>query len=422
MGYWYSQSKEFGEKNIYYDTYRTWLRYLKGADQKMKNLPEILAASAECRKIHLASRAKSSGGAAGAAADAEGKAWLQPLLREDIRELVPKPAINDAATMRGNILLHMHLNRRTGSKDMDAAHREDLEQMLAKAPELLGGMIEMAWQQRFLETTRTLIRFQQNVVQGLWVKSSPLQQLPQLNEAEIKAVEEKGTTKESALRDFLALPSDAERRKILKSAGRFNKDDDPVLVDALKTARLLPDLAITLDHYVEEEAEASNAFDLVDDEERAKYIAAAANATAGVSGKKVHEQDLVTLKVTMRRRNGVGVGSTPAKGKAHKVLAPVFPRQLREAWWLILIGDVEGRPAIHAIERVTDQAEVVEHKLRFMCAYRCVASRCVVARLCCAVLCLLPLFTFTFTHSFLSHTHALTHTPTHTAPAPRPTR
>ena len=49
---WYNQSKEFGEKNIYYDTYRQWNNRLKPGEQKMKQLPEILAVSAEFRKIN----------------------------------------------------------------------------------------------------------------------------------------------------------------------------------------------------------------------------------------------------------------------------------------------------------------------------------------------------------------------------------
>ena len=137
MGLWYSQSKEFGERNIYYDTYRTWLRLMKGQDQKMKQLPEILAASMECRKVHIAR--KKAGGLS--------KQTLEAL-QEKFQSIVTRPVLDDAATLKGNILLHAHLQRRT--QDLSSELKTDLDAMLSKAPELLAGMIDMAWQQRFL--------------------------------------------------------------------------------------------------------------------------------------------------------------------------------------------------------------------------------------------------------------------------------
>ena len=242
---------------------------------------------------------------------------------------------------------------------------------------------------RFTDTTLTLLRFQQFVVQGLWGKASPLQQLSaSLTEDEIKTISAAFPKKDGTLRDFLLLP-EAERKKLVQGSSERLKGASgaSAVTDLLKTANLLPNVVISLDHYVEEEA--SNAFDLLDDETRDKLVSkhkadnASASSSSGGSGnnnegssngesfgKRIHEHDLVTLKVTMKRMHGVKVGSTPPKGSAHKVLAPHFPRRLSEAWWLILIGDVDGRPQIHAIERVTEQGEVVEHKLRFMCAYR----------------------------------------------------
>jgi len=137
VGLWYSQSKEFGERNIYYDTYRTWLRLMKGQDQKMKQLPEILAASMECRKVHIAR--KKAGGLS--------KQTLEAL-QEKFQSIVTRPVLDDAATLKGNILLHAHLQRRT--QDLSSELKTDLDAMLSKAPELLAGMIDMAWQQRFL--------------------------------------------------------------------------------------------------------------------------------------------------------------------------------------------------------------------------------------------------------------------------------
>ena len=324
----------------------------------MKQLPEILAASAECRKINMTDKGKAP------------EATELAALQEKYQALVTRPAINDPATLRGNILLHTHLYNK--ADELPPALRKDLDAMLTKAPELIDGMIEMAWQQRFLDTTLTLIRLHQYVVQGLWVKSSPLQQLPQLTDEEVKTVTAAFPAKEGVLTEFLAL-TEEDRKKVLSECPRFKApsgEAKAALADVLTTAKLLPCLEVALDHYVEEEE--NDAYDLLDEETKADVVKKAASSSAAdaPSGKAIHEQDLVTLKVTLRRRHGKGVGQTTPKGTAHRVLAPSFPRSVQEAWWLILIGDVEGRgDQIHAIEKVTDQAEVVEHKLRFLCAY-----------------------------------------------------
>jgi translocation protein SEC63 len=89
---------------------------------------------------------------------------------------------------------------------------------------------------------------------------------------------------------------------------------------------------------------------------------------ANERGKTVYEEDLVTIKITMTREN-VSEGA-----EAGTVLAPRFPRLLREGWWVILTDKEKGQgakrkgaePAIMALEKVNNQARVVVHELRFM--------------------------------------------------------
>lgn len=323
----------------------------------MKQLPEILAASAECRKINMTN------------------SKIPPSeeelhsLQEKFQAIVTRPVINDAATLKGNILLHTHLTRTT--KDLTPALQSNLDAMLVKAPELIDGMIELAYQQRFLETTITLLKFSQNIVQGLWVKSSPFAQLVQLNDEEIKTLAGSFPAKATAFGDFLALP-DADKVKLLHAIDRLKAPANKGIVDeVLRTASLLPNLHVHVDQYVEEEE--NNLCDLLDDDSKPE-AAAAVPTDSRPSGKAIHENDLVTLKLTMTRKNVKplikGGKVVQDKGTAHKVLAPYFMRSMTETWWLILIGDIKGEAQIHAIEKVTDQSEIVEHKLRFMCAYR----------------------------------------------------
>ncbi len=99
VGYWYSNSKQFGEKNIMYDTYNAFYTLLQ-EQHRMENLPEILAASAEFRKINKPSQAE---------VDTMGKVYEK--LQKDKKML--KPKYEQPNIIRGNLLLHTHMFRLT---------------------------------------------------------------------------------------------------------------------------------------------------------------------------------------------------------------------------------------------------------------------------------------------------------------------
>jgi hypothetical protein len=63
-----------------------------------------------------------------------------------------------------------------------------LEKILKIAPELIEGMIEIAHQKKFLQTTLSTIEFSQCVIQGLWHTDHSLLQLPHLTENEVTAL------------------------------------------------------------------------------------------------------------------------------------------------------------------------------------------------------------------------------------------
>ena len=92
-------------------------------------------------------------------------------------------------------------------------------------------------------------------------------------------------------------------------------------------------------------------------------------------GDQIFEQDLVTLRLTMTREN-VTEGTKKKKATAPPVHAPLFPKTIRESWWLILTDKMDprkgagGEVTIHAIEKISDQSRIVNHELRFMAPQR----------------------------------------------------
>jgi hypothetical protein len=63
--------------------------------------------------------------------------------------------------------------------------KQHLDKILKIAPELIEGMIEIAHQKRFLQTTLSAIEFSQCLIQGLWQTDHSLLQLPHFTEQEV---------------------------------------------------------------------------------------------------------------------------------------------------------------------------------------------------------------------------------------------
>jgi translocation protein SEC63 len=152
------------------------------------------------------------------------------------------------------------------------------------------------------------------MVQGMWLKDSELLQLPHFTDKEVKHVIAKN------IADYMKIPNG--QKKGLKEFTEEQKQD------VFKTCELLPDISVESKVFVD------------DDEDD-----------------KVYEGDLCTVLVTLTRNN-------LAEGeKAGLVHAPRFPFPRREAWWIVL-GTKEGK--IISIDKITNPAKVVEHKIKFL--------------------------------------------------------
>jgi translocation protein SEC63 len=99
VGVWYSNSKQFGEKNILYESYTAFYQLLT-EQHRVKLMPEVMAASAESRRIN-APRAE----------DAEQLLALKNKMKSE--KLMQKPKFEHPQILKGNLLLHCHVLRMT---------------------------------------------------------------------------------------------------------------------------------------------------------------------------------------------------------------------------------------------------------------------------------------------------------------------
>jgi translocation protein SEC63 len=223
--------------------------------------------------------------------------------------------------------------------------------MLGKCPELVDGLIHTAYTRKWLETTISAIKFAQCVVQGLWYTNHSMVQLPHIPEAEVKALVKKAKTPTKCLWEYLRTP-DSEK-KGLDGLSEAQKQD------VYRTCNLFPKLKVETDLFVEEEEKWG------DDDETANTSTEAKTDEEDL-GKKIFEQDLVTLRVTLTREN------VTKGGRAAPVYAPNFPKTIREGWWIILtesskeLRKGKTEPDIHAVEKISDQTREMVHELRFM--------------------------------------------------------
>jgi translocation protein SEC63 len=90
-------------------------------------------------------------------------------------------------------------------------------------------------------------------------------------------------------------------------------------------------------------------------------------ARSAISGERIYENDLISLRLTITRENVLEGNTAPP------VHAPHFPRPVKETWWAVLTDKpkvdpkkgAEPQANLYSIEKITDQSRVVKHVMRF---------------------------------------------------------
>jgi translocation protein SEC63 len=295
---YYSNSSQFGENDVMYDTY-AWYHHTLNEHTLVANLPEIVSGSAEFRKRNAPNTPH------------EKQAIGQ--LTTQVKQQMLKPKYNHPVCVKGNVLLHVHLLRKTNLlSEKDAL---DLKYMLQTSSSLLDAMISVCKHQDALQTAANCIEFGQYITQAMWTKDSPLLQLPHFTKEEVKHA------KVNSIHDFKLLPEDEPKGMV-----NFTQQQ---IQDVHNFVKIFPDISVETKVFVD------------DDEDD-----------------KVYEGDLCTIQVIITRNN-------LQKGeKTGLVHSPYFPFPKQEAFWVILGQMKEGK--ILSIDKVTNPNQKVVHKIRFM--------------------------------------------------------
>jgi Preprotein translocase subunit Sec63 len=293
---YYSNSSKFGEKDVMYDTY-SWYHHSLDDSTLMKSLPETFAGSAEFRERNMPKEASEKG-------------QIQAILNK-AKSSMQKPKYNHPILIKGNVLMHAHLLRKTD--ELSEQFQEDLQFMLSKSNALIDAMIAVCQHQEALKTALNCIQFGQFVTQACWNKDSTLMQLPHFGQTQISK------NGNMTLKDFLE--KDAKDIK-------FDGLTEEQKKDVLKCCDIIPRINVETKIFVD------------DDEDD-----------------KVYEGDLCTVQVKVTREN-LADGE-----KAGLVHAPHFPFPKQEAWWIIL-GTKEGK--IIDIKKVAKSEKEFTHDIKFL--------------------------------------------------------
>jgi translocation protein SEC63 len=301
---YYSDSSLYGEKDVMYDTY-SWYHHSLSETTVVKSLPEVLAGSAEFRKRNIPT-------------DPDDKKAIASMSTQ-VKSYMSKPQYNHPVCVKGNILLHVHLLRKMTL--LNKQHQDDLKYMLQVSTALIDAMISVCKHQDTLATAATCIEFGQYMTQALWVKDSPLLQLPHFTTEEAKHCKTKAGTMIKSIKEYKELPDDQKKGMV-----NFTESQRR---DVMKFLNIYPDITVTTKVFVD------------DDEDDTIY-----------------EGDLCTVQVTIVRNN---LNDNEKTGLVH---APYFPFPKQEAFWVILGQVTQGK--IISIDKVGNPNKKVVHNIKFL--------------------------------------------------------
>jgi len=187
---YYQRTKIYAANGLMIETLQ-FLGYYVSDSTRVKNCPELLAASAESRNMMI----RPSDNVA-----------MKPLIEhvtEHKKRQWQLPVI-----VRNNFLIWAHMQRLHDK--MSPELREDCDQLLRHSMRITQAMIEIACMREWFFTAQAMIEFRRCLVQALDLKTSQLLQIPHFNEEVLKHCH-RGKNAVSTLSEFLN--KDPESRK-----------------------------------------------------------------------------------------------------------------------------------------------------------------------------------------------------------------
>lgn len=292
MCYW-QRTKQYAANGVMIETLQ-FLGHYVGESTRVKNCPELLAASAESRAMPMRPT---------------DDAAMKPLMQlvEAGKPQWPKvPPI-----VKNSTILWAHMQRL--HDQMTPEIREDLDQLLRYSMKITQAMVEIACVREWFNTAQAMIEFRACLVQGLDVKSPQMLQIPHFTDDILKKHVSRGKNAVTKIHDFLS--KDPEQRK---GVSDFTPQQ---LADVEAFAAHFSQVALTGKVEVEDEDEL-------------------------VVG------DIATVTATLTRKN---LQEGEAIGPVH---APFFPEPKFEEWWIFLTEGAGNRiiqfERIRETERVAE--------------------------------------------------------------------
>eukprot|EP00931_Biecheleriopsis_adriatica_P076125 TRINITY_DN49874_c0_g1_i1.p1 TRINITY_DN49874_c0_g1~~TRINITY_DN49874_c0_g1_i1.p1 ORF type:complete len:674 (+),score=192.36 TRINITY_DN49874_c0_g1_i1:111-2024(+) len=269
---YYQRTKNYAANGVMIETLQ-FMGYWIKENTRLKNAPELLAASAESRSMETRSTDND-----------EMKKFTHEVVEPVKRQFNKYPIV-----IKNNFLLLGHMQRLHHL--MSPALREDLDELLRHSLKISQAMIEIGCMREWFFTAQNMIEFRRCLIQGLDIKSSQLLQIPHFNEEILKHCS-KGKNATSSLLDYIQ--KDAGDRKGLAGMEPAQLAD----VEAFASHLSVPEFkAIT---EVEDESE-------------------------------IVVGDIATVTCQLTRKN---LQEGEAMGPVH---APLFPEPKFEEWWIFLV-------------------------------------------------------------------------------------
>eukprot|EP00418_Pyrodinium_bahamense_P094728 CAMPEP_0179043790 /NCGR_PEP_ID=MMETSP0796-20121207/17343_1 /TAXON_ID=73915 /ORGANISM="Pyrodinium bahamense, Strain pbaha01" /LENGTH=667 /DNA_ID=CAMNT_0020740175 /DNA_START=153 /DNA_END=2156 /DNA_ORIENTATION=- len=223
---YYQRTKNYAANGVMIETLQ-FLGYYINESTRVKNCPELLAASAESRNMPCRPTD-----------NIQMKPFAQHVTEHKKRQF-QKPII-----VKNQFLIWAHMQRLHHL--MTPELKEDTDQLLKYAMKITQAMVEIACMREWFFTAQAMIEFRRCLVQALDVKSSQLLQIPHFNEEILKHCH-RGKNSVSTLSEFIS--RDPEQRKGL------SKMEPQQLLDVEAFASHVSDMELKGILAVEDEAD-----------------------------------------------------------------------------------------------------------------------------------------------------------------------